>query len=371
MNRFTLTRQLELPPAPSQFFAGNHLNRLAFLRSNREFMQKAFCSPTTKFLPFNALNPAVIVKEEKLFTLSYPQISKYFHVSPFEIPEKQLAEKYSNHSFSLPSLVFLGNDENGNAGQGWDHNNVFAIDVTEIEEIQKFVQNSGAVFVNLRDIFSQGYKLQASDSGVCAFARSLLDWISRYKFCPGCGSRNMPTQGGTKLVCSNAVMNPSSTCPSKQGTNNYQFPRTDPCVIMGVLSHDMKSIALGRAARHPPGLYACLAGFLEPGESIEEAVSREVYEESGLEVEKVLYYTSQPWPFPQSLMLACFAIAKKDAKISMDKDLELENVRFFSREELVNSLEWTSESQPPPVRFPPELSIAKNLIKAFAYNKYN
>ncbi|EPY53992.1 NADH pyrophosphatase [Schizosaccharomyces cryophilus OY26] len=370
MNRLTLTRQLELPSAPTQFFSGNPLNRLSFLRSNREFLQKAFCSPTTKFLPFSDLNPAVAIKEENLFTLSYPQISKYFHVSPFEISEKQLAEKYSNHSFSLPTLVFLGNNENGNGNQGWDQNNVFAIDVTEIEELQRLVQDNGAIFVNLRNIFSREYSLKASESGVCAFGRSLLDWIYRYKFCPGCGSRNMPVQGGTKLVCTNAVMNPSSTCPSKQGSNNYQFPRTDPCVIMGVLSHDMNSIALGRAAKHPPGLYACLAGFLEPGESIEEAVSREVYEESGLEIEKVIYYTSQPWPFPQSLMLACFAIAKEDTEISLDKDLELENVRFFSREEVLKSLEWSSDSQAPPIRFPPEFSIAKNLIKAFAYNKW-
>ncbi|CAB39798.1 NADH pyrophosphatase [Schizosaccharomyces pombe] len=369
MQGFKIARHFELPTAPSQFFAGSSLNRLSFLRSNREFLNKAFYDHTTRFLPFCDLNPALLVKDDKLVTLSYPQISKYFTFSPFEHTDKQIAERFSKGE-SLPVLVYMGNEERNGPTDNWSQHNVFAIDITGIDELQQSIRDNGGTFVNLRSIFTEQYQLSASDSGACAFARSILDWISRYRFCPGCGKRNIPTMGGTKLVCSDVLLNDDSNCPSKKGINNYQYPRTDPCVIMVILSHDMQHILLGRALRHPKGLYACLAGFLEPGESLEEAVVRETYEESGVDVEKVLYYASQPWPFPQSLMLACFGIARKNAKIQRDKDLELEDVRFFSREEVLRSLEWDAKDGPAPILFPPKLSIARNLIQAFAYDDW-
>lgn len=122
-----------------------------------------------------------------------------------------------------------------------------------------------------------------------------------------------------------------------------QYPRTDPTVIMAIISPDGEGILLGRQKKWPPGFYSCLAGFLEPGESLEEAVRREIHEESGVRVGKVVYHSSQPWPFPANLMMGAIgqAIEGKDS-IRLDLDNELEDARFFSRQEVLTAIEASS-----------------------------
>jgi NAD+ diphosphatase len=138
------------------------------------------------------------------------------------------------------------------------------------------------------------------------------------------------------------------------------FPRTDPVTIMLVLD-GADNVLLGRQPRFPPGVYSALAGFVEPGENIEEAVRREVREEAGIVCERVRYHSSQPWPFPSSLMIGCFAYAESK-EIKLDQD-ELEDARWFTRPEIETMVEsWADESQ---TRMPPPLSIAYQLARGW------
>ena len=152
-------------------------------------------------------------------------------------------------------------------------------------------------------------------------AKSLVDWHARHKFCANCGAPTKPAKGGWQRDC----------MPEDQGGCGAQhFPRTDPVTIM-LVEHEGK-LLLGRQPRFPPKIYSALAGFVEPGETIEEAVAREVWEEAGVRVGNVQYLASQPWPFPSQLMIGCTSVAES-AELTIDKT-ELDDARWFTREEL-------------------------------------
>ena len=147
-------------------------------------------------------------------------------------------------------------------------------------------------------------------------AKSLVDWHARHQFCANCGAPTKLSKGGWQRTCDN--------CGAKH------FPRTDPVTIM-LVEHEGK-LLLGRQPRFPPKIYSALAGFVEPGETIEEAVAREVWEEAGVRVGNVQYLASQPWPFPSQLMIGCTSVAES-AELTIDKT-ELDDARWFTREEL-------------------------------------
>jgi len=152
-------------------------------------------------------------------------------------------------------------------------------------------------------------------------ARSLLDWHARHRFCAQCGQPTHPAKGGWQRNC--------PACGAQH------FPRTDPVTIM-LVEHDGR-LLLGRNARFPPGSYSALAGFVEPGETIEEAVAREVFEEAGVRVRDVRYVASQPWPFPSQLMIGCHALAEDDS-LTIDTT-ELEDARWFGRAEIAEAMD--------------------------------
>ncbi|MEE4453743.1 NAD(+) diphosphatase [Novosphingobium resinovorum] len=152
-------------------------------------------------------------------------------------------------------------------------------------------------------------------------ARALVSWHSRHRFCAVCGAPTVLAKGGWQRSCT--------------GCGAEHFPRVDPVTIMTV-EHDGR-LLLGRQPRFPAGRYSALAGFVEPGETIEEAVARETFEEAGVRVRDVTYVASQPWPFPSSLMIGCHAFAD-DPAITID-ETELEDVRWFTRDEVVDALE--------------------------------
>jgi NAD+ diphosphatase len=184
--------------------------------------------------------------------------------------------------------------------------------------------------------------LSPADLAIYGAARSVLDWHARHPFCALCGQPTKPGKGGWQRDC------PSCKTP--------HFPRVDPVAIM--LVEQGGRLLLGRQARFPPRSYSALAGFIEPGETVEEAVAREVFEEAGVRVRDVRYVASQPWPFPSQLMLGCHAEAD-DPALDVD-DNELEDARWFSRAEVAEALERGSESTsfvPPPPQ-----AIARTLL---------
>ncbi|KAM8962258.1 NAD-capped RNA hydrolase NUDT12 [Pelodytes ibericus] len=195
-------------------------------------------------------------------------------------------------------------------------------------------------------------QLTHKEAGILAQARSVLAWHSRYKFCPTCGSRTIIEEGGYKRTCL------KEGCPSLRGVHNTSYPRVDPVVIMLVIHPDGNQCLLGRKKIFPAGMFSCLAGFVETGESIEDAVRREVEEESGVKVGHVQYVSCQPWPMPSSLMIGCLAVAIS-TEIKVD-EIEIEEARWFTREQIVDA---TIKGKHHILVVPPRKAIAHQLIK--------
>lgn len=188
------------------------------------------------------------------------------------------------------------------------------------------------------------HSLAPGEAAIYAAARSLIDWHARHGFCANCGTATDIFRAGWGRTC--------PTCKAEH------FPRVDPVVIM-IAEHDGRAL-LGRGKGWPPGRYSALAGFLEPGESIEEAVAREIEEEAGVRVRDVRYVASQPWPFPSQLMMACVAAADDDA-ITLDTN-ELEGAIWAGREEVRRVLAGGEGS----FIAPPPYAIAHTLLTEWA-----
>jgi len=186
-----------------------------------------------------------------------------------------------------------------------------------------------------------GPLLSATDAGLVVQAQALAEWHRAHRFCPRCGGGLTVHGGGYVLRC--------SSC------GREHFPRTDPAVIMLVTDGDRA--LLGRQASWPPGRYSTLAGFVDPGESLEQAVAREVAEEVGVEIGEVSYFGNQPWPFPSSLMVGFFAHAVT-TEIDVDGD-ELEAARWFTRDEL------RTEAEAGTLLLPGGISISRSLVEAW------
>jgi NAD+ diphosphatase len=201
----------------------------------------------------------------------------------------------------------------------------------------------GFLVTDLRSIAVQGL---VGDEHLppIAEAKAVLHWHARHRFCPNCGAPTQLVQGGWRRDC--------AKCKAQH------FPRTDPVVIM--LAIDGENCLLGRSPRFVPTMWSCLAGFVEPGESIEDAVHRETREEAGIACGRVVYFASQPWPFPASLMIGCHAEAlSRDVVVD---HAELEDARWFSKDEVVTMLK---RGHPQGLTTPPPVAIAHHIIRAW------
>lgn len=206
------------------------------------------------------------------------------------------------------------------------------------------MQGPGLTTVDLRTIAVRGL-VPPDLVGALGQAKSVLHWHARHRFCAHCGAPTRMTASGWRREC--------DACKTQH------FPRTDPVVIM--LTTRGEDCLLGRQARFPPGMYSCLAGFLEPGETIEDAVRRELYEEAGVRAGAVRYLASQPWPFPASLMIGCLAeVAAPELKVDHE---ELEDARWFTRDECRAILAGAHGGG---VTCPPPMAIANFLMRQWA-----
>ena len=195
---------------------------------------------------------------------------------------------------------------------------------------------------NARAAFDTIGALSFEEAPLFAAALSLAWWHSRHRFCANCGAGTQIERGGWSRVC--------PECSAQH------FPRVDPVVIM--LAEYEGQLLLGRQPQYPPGRYSALAGFLEPGESIEAAVARELHEEAGIQVADVSYTASQPWPFPSSLMIGCHARAL-GSDLVIDTT-ELDDARWFTRSEIEAALAGDPQAAFQP---PPRFAIARTLLE--------
>jgi NAD+ diphosphatase len=211
---------------------------------------------------------------------------------------------------------------------------------------EKLIGRNDVLVEPLRNVASQGI-VPPSELAAVAVAKSLVHFHQRHGFCSNCGSRSQMAQGGWKRECPN--------CKTET------FPRTDPVVIMLVTDGDR--CLLGRQKQFLKGMWSCLAGFVEPAETIENAVEREIREEAGIECTDVQYYKAQPWPYPYSLMIGCTARATT-TELNVDR-AELEDARWFTREEV---LQMFSDTHPEGYRSPNGIAIAHHLLGEWAFN---
>jgi len=282
------------------------IDRAAHLRRDDAWLSDAAANPASRILPVWRSRNLVVEGETPAPV----------HLPPDIVP---LAE--------VRTSVFLGLSA---------ETAYFAIDVSHMDTPPL---SEHGEFVDLRQV---GPRMRAEDGGVLAYARAMLNWHSRHGFCNVCGAPTESREAGHVRRCTNA------DCGA------HCFPRTDPAVIM--LVHDGGDrIVLGRKATMLPGQHSILAGFVEPGESLEDAVRREVFEEVGLRVDDVHYHSSQPWPFPANIMLGFTARA---TTFDLDVDYnELEGgARWFTRDFLRDSPEDDT------FRLPRTDSISRRLI---------
>jgi NAD+ diphosphatase len=204
----------------------------------------------------------------------------------------------------------------------------------EIDSIEPPPVPPGTRFEDLRLVAAV---LPIDEAGLLGYARAIVSWRRRHRFCGTCGAKTLSAKSGHVLVCSDP------------GCRHEQFPRIDPAII--VLVSDGERALLGRQPSWPVGRYSTIAGFVEPGESLEDAVTREVFEETGIEVDRVEYQSSQPWPFPASLMLG-FTAHALTTEVRL-RDEELEDARWFNRADIASN----------GVLLPPRQSISFRLIE--------
>jgi len=295
-------------------FSGNPLNRTSEKRGDAAWIAEKLRDASSLILPVWRLEPFIVGDGEAL-------------AAGFLRPG--LCE-----SLAAPDApcVFLGLE---------GERACFALDISAADD----PANAGplAGLGQFRELRGTAALLPANDLAILGQAKALLDWHQRHGFCSRCGTPTLSGDAGYKRVC-----------PS---CNSEHFPRTDPVVIMLATHGD--ACLLGRGAKWPPDAFSALAGFVEPGETVEEAVRRELFEEAGVVAGAVTYYASQPWPFPMSLMIGCFAECdRRDLKIDTS---ELADARWFARNEAQALLAGELKGLRKPLPF----AIAGHLLKAW------
>ncbi|KFU99991.1 PREDICTED: peroxisomal NADH pyrophosphatase NUDT12 isoform X1 [Pterocles gutturalis] len=336
------------------YFGLTLLNRRSDKRTDSKWLSKKQSHPTTVYILFSNLSPLVTLSggiegfqqpEVKLCRLSHKDVKQCMNQNEegtliFLGVELQF---HMNPLAACNGRVLQEDEEDGLVA--W-----FALSV-DSSSAEEFKQKHEDCYF-LHPPVPALLQLSEKEAGVVAQARSVLAWHHRYRFCPTCGSATKIEEGGYKKTCL------KEDCPSLQGVHNTSYPRVDPVVIMQVIHPDGNHCLLGRQKRLPPGMFTCLAGFVEPGETIEDAVRREVEEEAGVKVGHVQYVSCQPWPMPSSLMIGCLAVAVS-TEIKVDKD-EMEDARWFTREQVMEVLIKGNQRS---FSLPPSQAIAHQLIK--------
>jgi NAD+ diphosphatase len=300
-------------------FAGNPLNRASEKRLEAKWIESRLRDPSSLIFPMWRLEPFLLGPEN-----SAPPIQ-------LGLLKPGLTDVLAADQ---APCIFLGLD--GDRA-------IFALDISAADNPAKEGPLAGLGF--FRDARAAGQMVSIKDAAIMAQAKALIDWHQRHGFCPKCGAPTRLMDAGYRRLCDKC--------------NSEHFPRVDPVVIM--LATDGDACLVGRGKLFPQGMFSALAGFIEPGETIEEAVQRELMEEASVKVGEVSYWATQPWPFPSSLMIGCFAKAtSRDVKVDQT---ELAEVRWIERRVARELIEGKRVDG---IMVPPPIAIAHHLIKAFA-----
>lgn len=296
-------------------FAGNPLDRASERRGDAAWLNEKINAPDSLGIALWNGKPLVEAGKDGGLQIAYLR-----------------ADMCEELSGGAERLLFMGL---------WKETAVFAVDLEGgADPAEGPLQGLGA----FEDLRASALRLPATDAAILATAKAMFEWRRKHRHCPNCGEQSDVVEGGWKRVC--------PACRAEH------FPRTDPVAIM-LAVHGEKAL-LGRQAAWPKGMFSALAGFIEPGESIEEGCARELFEEAGLHATKVRYHSTQPWPYPNSMMIGL--IADVDSDQAAPDQTELDEVRWFTREECQKLLAGELEGTFAPGR----MAIAHQLIKAFA-----
>lgn len=296
-------------------FAGNPLDRGDAQRRDQAWLDAQAANSQSRFLPLWKLN--VLIQEASATRLGWVSTAA---MAPLQLP--------------VPP-VFLG------LADGIAH---FALDVSHLDEPRQALHlDESWRFDDSRNAASN---LSTPEAGILAQSRAQVDWHRRHRFCSVCGQPTEQGRGGQVRQC--------PACKAEH------FPRTDPVAIMVVVDGERCLLGQSRGRLASTRTYSALAGFMDQGECIEEAVRREVMEEAGIQVSEVRYHSSQPWPFPSSLMIGCHAKAAT-TDIHIDNE-EMTDVRWFPRADVLAAL----RGEHPELRVPAPIAIAHHLIKTWA-----
>jgi NAD+ diphosphatase len=292
------------------FFSACCIDRLAVKRNNAGWVAERMADEMTRFIP--------VWRQKNLFS-----------PGPDVVPAFLGAGDVEQITSATEFLVLLGQAE---------QQVFFAVGLASNGDTPPDAITERGEF---RDVRQMAPLLNAQDGALLAYARAMVYWHAHHRFCGDCGSPTASAQAGFLRVCTNPA------CGQKQ------FPRTDPAIIVLVAAGEY--CLLGRQPTWPAGMHSTIAGFVEPGESLEDAVIREVREETGVQVRTIQYHSSQPWPFPSSLMLG-FTAHAADREIFLG-DHELEAAAWFTRDELRDKLKRGT------IRLPSPVSISFRLIE--------
>ncbi|KAJ6497552.1 NUDIX hydrolase domain-like protein [Mycena sanguinolenta] len=419
---------------------GSPLNRLSWLRPSHSFLNAIAASPKARWLVSNGGQQLVSIPASRssdkpvIGQLTTEQVKSFLGSGPYfgqgqddgrVITADEISPFTESARLRGPRIVFLGlldplSTQNAlptsdftdpeSAVAKLEGIPYFALDIAELG------LNTDAFLIQDKDnqtlswgeprTLLMGLQLDKVSLALFNEARSMVDWNQRNKFCPACGSSTYSMWGGWKISCSTllpwADNSGRKPCPTHKGLHNFTHPRTDPVVIMIAIDETGEKILLGRGKKYPGKFYSALAGFMEPGETFEDAVVREMWEEAGVKAWDVRYHSAQPWPFPANLMVGFYARADASQPIRLDLDNELMDARWYTRDEILAVLNHvlgtnidasaskrlaeaansagherlSAEVKPaepvvdePPFRVPPTGAIAGVLIRDWAYRK--
>lgn len=336
----------------SIFFGQDTVNRVSFLREDADFIELALREGSSKILVMSNGAPAGTVEGAELIYATFKDFE--------ELLNTWIVNNRRGVAADEVRVAFLGIDESQDGIKYKQYSGLafFAVDLTTNEHaLNEFLKAKEATLYKDRGTI---FHLGNFDASMMSHGKMYLDWMNRIRFCAGCGSKTLAIHAGTKMLCSSTD---DQNCPVKTATvSNVSFPRTDPVVISAIVTRDHSKVLLGRGKRFPGNMYSCIAGFLEPSETIEVASMREAWEETGVRGTEVQIIKSQPWPYPANLMIGCVIYVDPNGVnevIHLGHDPELADAKWFSIEEIKHlenggTADWT---------LPPKQAIARSLIQ--------